>query len=163
MTIQINNAPITAANRRDGKARRRSSFFRGCPLEKNNAVIRIFTPCADPFRLLETLNLTVRSAAFGDVILFSPACSISDQFRDQPNGGEVYRNANDGLADATGSVATMADHNMQAAGKSRIDDIEVFEKKVSDLHRGFLRQNPGAKTQPNPTSNERTPTSANQP
>ena len=123
--------------------------------------LRIFTPCADRFRLLETMNLTARSAAFGDVILISPACSSFDQFRIQPKRDEVYQRANRGLADATGGMPAPDDPNTQADGRIGSDETEVIEKKVLDLHRGFLRQNPGAKTKPNPTSLERTPTSAN--
>jgi hypothetical protein len=109
------------------------------------------------------MNLTAQNAAFGDVILFSPACSGFDQFRNQPQRGEVFRRGNGRLADATGSVVAAADPNTQADGKIGRDVTDGLENKVLDLHRGFLRQNPGAKTQPNPTSNERTPTGAYQP
>jgi hypothetical protein len=107
------------------------------------------------------MNLTVRSAAFGDVILISPACLSFDQFRIQPKRGEVYQRAIGSLADATGGMPPLNDPNTQADGKIGSDENEIVEKKVLDLHRGFLRQNPGVKTQPNPTSIERTPTSAN--
>jgi hypothetical protein len=128
--------------------------------EKNYSPVRIFTPCADRFRLLETMNLTAQNAAFGDVILFSPASSGFDQFRNQLQWGEVFRRANGGLADATGGMSVAEDPNTQADGKFECCETDGIENKVSDLHRGFLRQNPGAKTKPNPTSHERTPTSA---
>jgi hypothetical protein len=134
-----------------GEARRPGVNFDGLAAGKNYSDVRIFTPCADRFRLLETMNLTARSAAFGDVILISPACSSFDQFRIQPKRDEVYQRANGGLADATGGMPAPDDHNTQADGKVGSDENEIIEKKVSDLHRGFLRQNPGAKTQPNLT------------
>jgi hypothetical protein len=158
---QFKNQPAKAGSRRSGKIRRRGMIFGG-PAERDNySNVRVFTPCADRFRLLETMNLTARSAAFGDVILISPACSSFDQFRNQPRRGEVYQRPIDGLADATGGMPAANDPNTQADGKIGPDETDVIEKKVSDLHRGFLRQNPGAKTQPNPTSLERTPTGAN--
>jgi hypothetical protein len=161
MTIQFENQPTKAASRGSGKARRPGTIFGRPTTGKNNSDVRLFTPCADRFRLLETMNLTARSAAFGDVILISPACSSFDQFRIQPKRGEVYQCANGRLADATGSMSPLNDPNTQADGKIGPDETEIVEKKVLDLHRGFLRQNPGAKTKPNPTSLERTPTSAN--
>jgi hypothetical protein len=155
------NQPVKAVRREGGMARRRRVIFDGPAVRKKYSDVRIFTPCADRFRLLETMNLTARSAAFGDVILISPACSSFDQFRIQPKWDEVYQRANNGLADATGGMPAAKDPNTQADGKIGPDENEIIEKKVSDLHRGFLRQNPGAKTKPNPTSLERTPTSAN--
>ena len=155
------NQPTRADCRGSGKAPRRGVIFGGPAAGKKYSKVRIFTPCADRFRLLETMNLTARSAAFGDVILISPACSGFDQFRIQPKWGEVYRRAINRLADATGGMPAANDPNTQADGKIGPDENEIIEKKVSDLHRGFLRQNPGAKTKPNPTSLERTPTSAN--
>jgi hypothetical protein len=164
---KFENQPVRTGRRangnRPGKTGRRGAIFAGPEPGKKYPVVRIFTPCADRFRLLETMNLTARNAEFGDVILFSPACSGFDQFRNQPQRGEVFRREIKALADATGSVAAAADPNTQADGKIGRDVTDGFEKIVLDLHRGFLRQNPGAKTQPNPTSNERTPTSAYQP
>jgi len=84
------------------------------------------------------MNLTARSAAFGDVILISPVRSGFDQFRNQPKWGEVYRRAINGLADATGGMPTANDPNTQADGKIGPDANEIVEKKVSDLHRGFF-------------------------
>jgi hypothetical protein len=123
--------------------------------------VSIFTPCADWFRLLETVNLTASDAACGDVILLSPACSSFDQFRNHNSGGGVSRNLVGRLADATGGMVGGGHPNTQAVGKSGRVQTGGFEKKDLSLHRGFLRQNPGAKTQPNPTSQERTLNSAN--
>ena len=161
MKIQFENELAKTGDGRAGKARRPGADFGGQLNREKYSYVRIFTPCAERFRLLETMNLTVRSAAFGDVILISPACSSFDQFRIQPKRDEVYQRAIGGLADATGSMLPLNDPNTQADGKAGSDENEIIEKKVLDLHRGFLRQNPGAKTKPNPTSLERTPTSAN--
>jgi hypothetical protein len=139
----------------------RGSFFGGPLPRKHFAVVRTFTPCAGWFRLLKTVNLTARKAAFGDVILLSPACSGLDQFRNQTHAGGVSLHKTHGLADAISGVSFAAGPNTQTAGKTQTTETVGTEKKVSALHRGFLRQNPGAKTQPKPTSQERTPTSAN--
>jgi hypothetical protein len=164
---QFENQPVATARRATGNGFREvkhcGRIFAGLKRRKKYADFRIFTPCVDRLRLLETMNLTARNAAFGDVILISSACSVFDQFRNQTQRGEVFRHMNGALADATGSMSTADDPNTQAAGKNGPDGTDGFEKKVLDLHRGFLRQNPGAKTQPNPTSIERTPTRANQP
>ena len=144
------NQPTKAGCRGSGKARRRGMIFCGQAAGKKYSNVSIFTPCADRFRLLETMNLTARSAAFGDVILISPACSGFDQFRIQPKRDEVYQRAINGLADATGGMPVANDPNTQADGKIGPDENEAVEKKVSDLHRGFLRQNPGAKTKTQP-------------
>jgi hypothetical protein len=152
---------VKAGCRRSGKVRRPRVIFGGPLAREKYSVVRIFTPCADRLRLLETMNLTALRAAFGDVILISPACSSFDQFRIQPKWDEVYPRANSRRADATGGMPAADDPNTQADGKVGPEENEIIEKKVSDLHRGFLRQNPGAKTKPNLTSLERTPTSAN--
>ena len=159
----LDKEPVIGVCRRSRKARRSGMISGGRREGKKCCAVRIFTPCADRVRLLETMNLTVRSAAFGDVILISPACSSFDQFRIQPKRDEVYQRGNNALADAIGGMPATDDHNTQAGGKIGPDENEAVEKKVSDLHRGFLRQNPGAKTKPNPTSLERTPTGANHP
>ena len=157
----LDKEPVNTSSRRSKKARRPGMIFGRRTESKKCYDVRIFTPCADRVRLLETMNLTARSAAFGDVILISPACSRFGQFRIQPKRDEVYQRGNSGLADAIGGMPAPNDHNTQADGKIGPDETGVIEKKVSDLHRGFLRQNPGAKTKPNPTSIERTLTSAN--
>ena len=160
MKIQFENELAKTGGSRAGKARRPGADFGGQLNREKYSYVRIFTPCADRFRLLETMNLTAQNAAFGDVILFSPASSGFDQFRNQLQWGEVFRRANGGLADATGGMSVADDPNTQADGKFECCETDGIENKVSDLHRGFLRQNPGAKTKPNPTSHERTPTSA---
>lgn len=150
------NAPQTAACHR--------AIFGVAAGGKKFAVVRaFFTPCAGWLRLLETVNLTARSAAFGDVILLSSGCSGLDQFRNQPRAGEMSLRKTGGLADAIGGVSTAEGPNTQTAGNTGRIETDKIEKKVSALHRGFLRQNPGAKIQPKPTSQERTPTGANYP
>jgi hypothetical protein len=139
----------------------RRAFSGGPSRGKYFVVVRTFTPCAGWFRLLETVNLSARRAAFGDVILLSPACSGLDQFRYHPRAGGVSLHETNGLADAIGGVSSAKGPNTQTAGKAERTETDRIEKKVLALHRGFLRQNPGAKTQPKPTSQERTPTSAN--
>jgi hypothetical protein len=148
------------AEKMPGTADCRRNIFGGPAGGKKITVVSVFTPCAGWCRLLETGDLIAQNAAFGDVILLSPACSGFDQFQHQPSADEVSSSKMRGLADAMGGMPAAEGPNTQTAGKTGRIETDEFEKKVSALHRGFLRQNPGAKTKPNPTSQERTPTSA---
>jgi UDP-N-acetylmuramoylalanine--D-glutamate ligase len=58
--------------------------------EKMCAAWSLFTPCAAKESLLEAISEAARNAASGDVVLFSPACSSLDQFRDFQERGEVF-------------------------------------------------------------------------
>jgi hypothetical protein len=144
-----------------GNTSNASTISGTCARVEKYAAVAIFTPCAGQLRLLKIMNLTARNAAFGDVILISPACSSFDQFRNPSYGEEVFRHGTRGLADAISSVPAAEHPNTQTAGKSSPAVTDEIGKKDLVLHRGFLRQNPGAKTQTKPTSQERTPTSAN--
>jgi hypothetical protein len=134
------------------KARNRGVISAGWAAGKKFTEVSIFTPCADPWPLLKTVNLTASNAAFGDVILFSPACSSFDQFRNQSPRSEVFRNAVNLLADATGGMAAAADPNTQAAGKNGPDETDGLENKVFELASGFFEAKPRRKnpTQPQP-------------
>jgi UDP-N-acetylmuramoylalanine--D-glutamate ligase len=52
-----------------------------------------FTPCRPVESLIEAVNEAARRAIPGDVILFSPACSSFDMFRNYQHRGEVFRQA----------------------------------------------------------------------
>jgi UDP-N-acetylmuramoylalanine--D-glutamate ligase len=55
-----------------------------------SAAWRLFTPCAGADSLLEAVSVAAKSAAPGDVILFSPACSSVDQSLDDNIQGVAF-------------------------------------------------------------------------
>lgn len=65
-------------------------FLVGDSGEKICAAWSLFTPCAKAASLVEAILEAARLAASGDVVLFSPACSGSDQFRDYQKSGEMF-------------------------------------------------------------------------
>lgn len=69
------------------------AFLLGETREKLRAAWSLFTPCTLADSLLEAVNEAARSAAPGDVVLLSPACSSFDLFRDYRHRGEVFRQA----------------------------------------------------------------------
>jgi hypothetical protein len=97
--------------------RRRIGFFTPRRRRKNSARKTVFTPCTRPFSLLENFTITAGNAAFGDVILFSSACSSCDQFRNHHHRHGVFPDAADVLADAIGGVTAARHHHTQADGK----------------------------------------------
>lgn len=77
----------------------KGAFLIGEAREKIRAAWSLFTPCVLANSLLEALSDAVKNAVPGDVILFSPACSSFDQFRNYQHRGEVFRQ---GVARLTG-------------------------------------------------------------
>src|SRR5579863_8313467 len=96
-----------------------------------------FTACGIGTRLIKKINLTARSAAFGDVILFSQACSSFDQFRIQKNAGEFCPCTMEVLADAISSVSDAGHHNGQAGKNVPAGDFASFAENILNLRRGF--------------------------
>jgi UDP-N-acetylmuramoylalanine--D-glutamate ligase len=66
------------------------AFLVGDSSEKIRSAWSLFTPCANSGSLLEATIEAAKHAASGDVVLFSPACSGSDQFRDYQQTGEMF-------------------------------------------------------------------------
>ncbi len=97
-------------------ARRQAGFFTPRPWPKNSTRKTVFPPCTRPASLLENLTITAGNAAFGDVILFSSACSSCDQFRNHHHRHGVFPDAADVLADAIGGVTAARHHHTQAVG-----------------------------------------------
>jgi UDP-N-acetylmuramoylalanine--D-glutamate ligase len=58
--------------------------------EKIRAAWSLFTPCKVLNSLLEAVAEAARNATSGDVVLFSPACSSFDQFRNYQHRGEMF-------------------------------------------------------------------------
>jgi UDP-N-acetylmuramoylalanine--D-glutamate ligase len=89
----------------------KGAFLIGEAREKIHAAWGLFTPCTAAESLLEAVKLAAESAAPGDVVLLSPACSSFDQFRNYQHRGEVFRETVNALAvsagveNKTGSVA----------------------------------------------------------
>lgn len=71
----------------------KGAFLCGSAQEGIRAAWSLFTPCTASNSLLEAVQSAVESAVSGDVVLFSPACSSSDQFRNYQHRGDVYREA----------------------------------------------------------------------
>jgi UDP-N-acetylmuramoylalanine--D-glutamate ligase len=66
------------------------AFLMGEAGEKIRAAWSLFTPCMVVNSLLEAITEAVKSAASGDVVLLSPACSSFDQYRDYQERGEIF-------------------------------------------------------------------------
>jgi UDP-N-acetylmuramoylalanine--D-glutamate ligase len=74
--------------------------------------------------LLEAIQSAAKNAVPGDVILFSPACSSFDQFRNYQHRGEVFRDAVKALAYATGGGGSANDPNKQARSQDKLNVTE---------------------------------------
>jgi UDP-N-acetylmuramoylalanine--D-glutamate ligase len=61
--------------------------------EKLRAAWSLFTPCTAVESLLEAVSKAAESAAPGDIVLLSPACSSFDMFRSYQHRGEEFRAA----------------------------------------------------------------------
>ncbi len=68
----------------------KQALLLGPSAAKMSAAWRLFTPCAGADSLLEAVSVAANSAAPGDVILFSPACSSVDQSLDDNIQGVAF-------------------------------------------------------------------------
>ena len=71
----------------------KGAFLLGESREKLRASWSLFTPCTVVDSLLEAVSKAAESAAAGDVVLLSPACSSFDMFRSYQDRGEIFRSA----------------------------------------------------------------------
>ncbi|MBI3191186.1 MAG: UDP-N-acetylmuramoyl-L-alanine--D-glutamate ligase [Pedosphaera parvula] len=71
----------------------KKAFLLGETREKLRAAWSLFTPCVMVDSLLEAVEKAAASAAAGDVVLLSPACSSFDMFQNYQHRGEVFRQA----------------------------------------------------------------------
>ncbi len=71
----------------------KGAFLLGETRERIHSAWGLFTPCVLMDSLLEAVQRAARSAAAGDVVLLSPACSSFDQFQNYQHRGEVFRQA----------------------------------------------------------------------
>jgi UDP-N-acetylmuramoylalanine--D-glutamate ligase len=62
----------------------------GAAAEKIRAAWSLFIPCTISDSLINAVTEAAGQAAFGDVVLLSPACSSFDQFRDYQERGEIF-------------------------------------------------------------------------
>lgn len=65
-------------------------FLIGSATEKLRAAWSLFTPCTVTPSLVEAIAQAAKSAASGDVVLLSPACSKFEEFPDCESGGELF-------------------------------------------------------------------------
>src|SRR5439155_18522829 len=68
----------------------KQAFVFGEAREKIRAAWSLFTPCNVFESLVEAVNEAAKLASAGDVVLFSPACSSLDQFRNYQQRGEIF-------------------------------------------------------------------------
>ncbi len=66
------------------------AFLIGEARKKICAAWSLFTPCTVSNSLLEAVTEAAENETSGDVILFSPACSSFDQFRNYQQCGEEF-------------------------------------------------------------------------
>jgi len=66
------------------------AFLLGQDTERIRSAWSLFTPCTRTNSLLEAVTEAAEKAASGDVVLLSPACSSSDQFRNYEDRGERF-------------------------------------------------------------------------
>jgi len=68
----------------------RQALIFGEASEKIRAAWSLFTPCKVFDSLIEAVTEAAKHASSGDVVLFSPACSSFDQFRNYQERGEMF-------------------------------------------------------------------------
>jgi UDP-N-acetylmuramoylalanine--D-glutamate ligase len=68
----------------------REAFVFGESAEKIRAAWSLFTPCKVLNSLIEAITEAAKHASSGDVVLFSPACSSFDQFRNYQERGAMF-------------------------------------------------------------------------
>lgn len=90
------------------------AFLLGEAAEKIRAAWSLFTPCTVAASLVEALGEAVQTAGSGDVVLFSPACSSLEVFRNYQEAGERFCAAVKSIS----SGATVGHHHMH--GKSTV-------------------------------------------
>jgi UDP-N-acetylmuramoylalanine--D-glutamate ligase len=70
----------------------KQAFVMGAASEKIRSAWSLFTSCQICSSLVEAVTEAAKNASSGDVVLFSPACSSLDQFKNyQQRGEEFYR------------------------------------------------------------------------
>jgi len=85
----------------------KQAFIIGDAAEKIRSAWSLFTSCKICGSLLEAVSDAAKSASSGDVVLFSPACSSLDQFKNYQQRGEEFCK----IAKSISRGATSAAHN----------------------------------------------------
>jgi UDP-N-acetylmuramoylalanine--D-glutamate ligase len=78
------------------------AYLLGETRERIRAAWSLFTPCTLVNSIPEAISLGSQSAAQGDVVLLSPACSSFDMFKDYQHRGECFREAVRGMVQTAG-------------------------------------------------------------
>lgn len=94
----------------------KGAFLIGESREKLRAAWSLFTPCTLMDSLLEATLEAARSAAPGDFVLLSPACSSFDQFQNYQHRGDVFRQAVRNWAESTGRGSSGLSQTPQPTG-----------------------------------------------
>jgi UDP-N-acetylmuramoylalanine--D-glutamate ligase len=68
----------------------KQSFIIGDASEKIRSAWSLFTSCKICSSLIEAVTEAAKIASSGDVVLFSPACSSQDQFKNYQQRGEEF-------------------------------------------------------------------------
>lgn len=92
--------------------RLKGAFLIGKSREKLRGAWSLFTPCTLSDSLLEAVSQAAERAVEGDTVIFSPACSSLDQFRNDHQRGEVYREAVKALLGTSNSAGAKREHKM---------------------------------------------------
>ncbi|MBA4149651.1 MAG: UDP-N-acetylmuramoyl-L-alanine--D-glutamate ligase [Verrucomicrobia bacterium] len=92
--------------------RLKGAFLFGKSREKLRGAWSLFTPCTLSDSLLEAVSQATAGAVEGDTIIFSPACSSFDQFRNDQHRGEVFREAVKGLMSTSNGAGAGNKHKM---------------------------------------------------
>jgi UDP-N-acetylmuramoylalanine--D-glutamate ligase len=113
------------------------AFLLGEAAKKIRAAWGLFTPCTVVGSLLEAVTEAAKRATPGDAVLFSPACSSFDQFRNYQQRGEFFCSAVQSIGGgAPGRAPKIHDTHAPAAGGTAAGQ--------NHLLRGFVRENPEA-------------------
>ena len=119
----------------------------------------LFTPCTRRGSLLKKSHLAAENAVPGNVILFSPAFSSFDLFRNYKEKGEVYLFPASALAATIGGRNWGNNPNMQTMVKKRQNENSGSENNLQ-FAPGFFEEKTRCKQQPkNTPQDETTPTS----
>jgi len=110
--------------------------------EKTRSAKSLFTPCTVLDSLIEAVFEAARQVASGDTVLLSPACSSFDQFRSYQERGELFCRTVKSISRGV----RMGHPHM--AGKTSVQEMTNTRspETCNNLPRGFLRQNPAAKS-----------------
>lgn len=113
------------------------AFLLGEAANRMRAAWSLFTPCTVVSSLLEAVQNAVDMAEQGDVVLFSPACSCSDELPSPQLRGEAFRDAVRRYAGAllpkpARSVSRGATPAARSEAPAEADDCAIISKRTNN-------------------------------